>query len=58
MTQLWLWVVLVICFLAFMYVLYNYLKIKKMPEGTEKMVKMSGIIRDGANVFISFHQSN
>ena len=52
MTQLWLWVVLVICFLAFMYVLYNYLKIKKMPEGTEKMVKMSGIIRDGANVFI------
>lgn len=52
MTQLWLWVVLVICFLAFMYVLYNYLKIKNMPEGTEKMVKMSGIIRDGANVFI------
>lgn len=52
MTQFWLWVVLVICFLAFMYVLYNYLKIKKMPEGTEKMVKMSGIIRDGANVFI------
>ena len=52
MSQVWLWFILVICFLAFMYVLYNYLRIKKMPEGTEKMVKMSGIIREGANVFI------
>ena len=52
MKDLWLFVVLVICVVAMLFVLYNYVKIKKMDEGTEQMVKMSGIIRDGANVFI------
>ena len=47
-----LFIVLGICIIAMLYVIYNYIKIKRMPEGTERMVKMSGIIREGANVFI------
>ena len=47
-----LFIVLGICIIAMLYVMYNYIKIKRMPEGTERMVKMSGIIREGANVFI------
>ena len=52
MSNLLLWLVLAICLFAMLYVIYNYIKIKRMPEGTERMVKMSGIIREGANVFI------
>ena len=52
MSNTWLFIILGICFVALMYVLYNYISIKKMDEGTEQMKKMSGIIRDGANVFI------
>ena len=48
----WLFIVLGICLLAALFVVYNYIKIKRMPEGTDRMVKMSGIIREGANVFI------
>ena len=47
-----LFIVLGICIIAMLYVIYNYIKIKRMPEGTDRMVKMSGIIREGANVFI------
>lgn len=52
MNQVWLYIVFAICFIALLFVLFNYVRILKMPEGNEKMVKMSGIIRDGANVFI------
>ena len=52
MDNYWLFIILGICFVALLYVLYNYINIKKMDEGTEQMKKMSGIIRDGANVFI------
>ena len=52
MSNTWLFIILGICFVALMYVLYNFISIKKMDEGTEQMKKMSGIIRDGANVFI------
>ena len=52
MDNIWLFIILGICFVALMYVLYNFISIKKMDEGTEQMKKMSGIIRDGANVFI------
>ena len=52
MGKLWLYVVLAICVLAFVYVLVNYITIKKMKEGNERMVKMSAIIREGAGVFL------
>ena len=44
--------VLVVICLAIAYVIFNYFRIKKMDEGNETMVRMSGIIRKGANVFI------
>ena len=47
-----LFIVLGICIIAMLYVMYNYIKIKRMPEGTERMVKMSAIIREGSNVFL------
>ena len=52
MTQWWLYIVIGICLIAALFVVYNYIKIKRMDEGTDRMVKMSGIIREGANVFI------
>ena len=32
--------------------MYNYAKLKKMPEGTESMVELGEIIRDGARTFM------
>ncbi len=52
MGKSWLWVIVAICLLTVAYVVYNYIRIKKMEEGTDRMVKMSGIIREGANVFL------
>ncbi len=52
MNNYWLLIVLAICLIAVGFVLFNYIKIKKMSEGTERMVKMSAIIREGSNVFI------
>ena len=47
-----LWIIIGVCLVAMLFVLYNYIKIKKMEEGTDRMVKMSAIIREGSNVFI------
>ena len=52
MNNIWLWCVLAICLVAMVYVMFNYVAIKRMPEGTDRMIKMSKIIRDGSNVFI------
>lgn len=52
MTTVWLFGMLGICVLALLYVVYNYVTIKKLKEGNERMVKMSAIIREGANVFL------
>lgn len=52
MSRTWLFIILGVCVLAIAYVLYNYVKIKKMKEGNERMVKMSAIIREGASVFL------
>jgi len=38
--------------LAIAYVAANYFRIKKMKEGTDEMVEMAGIIRDGASTFV------
>ncbi len=38
--------------LALAYVAFNYVRIRKMKEGTEEMVEMAGIIRDGASAFL------
>ena len=48
------WYILVLCVvaLAIAYVAYNYIRIRKMPEGTQDMVEMAGIIRSGANTFM------
>ena len=52
MGTIWLYVMIGICVLALGYVVYNYVSIKKLKEGNERMVKMSAIIRDGAGVFL------
>ncbi|MBO2517498.1 MAG: sodium-translocating pyrophosphatase [Clostridiales bacterium] len=44
--------VLIVALLAIAYVAYNYVRIKKMDEGTPEMVEMAGIIRSGANAFM------
>ena len=43
---------LCVVIVAIAYVFYNYFYIKKLPEGTDDMVEMAGIIRDGASAFI------
>ena len=52
MSNLWLFIILGVALVALGFVVYNYIAIKRMPEGTERMAKMSAIIREGANVFI------
>ena len=49
-----LWYILVLCVVAaaIAYVAFNYQRIRKMPEGTQEMVEMAGIIRSGANTFM------
>ena len=51
MNTVWL-LALCVVVVAIAYVFYNYFRIKKMPEGTDDMVEMAGIIRDGASAFI------
>ena len=49
----WLYYVLLcVIVLTFCYVLFNFMKIKKMEEGTDEMVEMAGIIRSGADAFM------
>ena len=38
--------------IAIMYVIFNYFSIKKMSEGTDEMVEMAKIIRDGSVTFL------
>ncbi len=45
-------IALVVSILALCYVCWNYFRIKKMPEGTQEMVEMAGIIRSGAVTFM------
>lgn len=52
MNSMWLWAVVGLCVLAIVYVAINYFSIKKMSEGTDRMIELSSIIRSGANVFI------
>ncbi len=44
--------VLVVVLLAIAYVAYNYVRIRKMNEGTADMAEMAGIIRSGADAFM------
>ncbi len=45
-------ILLCIVAVAMCYVAFNFKRIKAMPEGTDEMVELSGIIRSGANTFI------
>ena len=45
-------IILSIIVLTIVYVIFNFFKIKKMPEGTAEMTEMAKIIRDGANTFL------
>ena len=48
------WYVIVLCVIAvtLAYVCFNFLRIRKMPEGTKEMSEMAAIIRSGANTFM------
>ena len=52
MSSLWYILVLCVVAVAIAYVAYNYQRIRKMPEGTQEMAEMAGIIRSGANTFM------
>ncbi len=45
-------IVFAVVVLALCYVLFNFVKIRKMKEGTEEMIEMAGIIRSGAATFL------
>lgn len=49
----WYWyIVLCVIVPAVCYILFNFLKVKRMKEGTEEMAEMAGIIRSGATTFL------
>jgi len=48
----WYIIILAVIAAAIGYVVYNYQRIRKMPEGTAEMAEMAGIIRSGANTFM------
>ena len=49
----WYWyIALCVVVLAFVYVVLNYVRIRRMKEGTDEMVEMAGIIRSGAETFM------
>ena len=52
MFNVWYGVVLAAIALTVAYVCWNFVRIRRMPEGTEEMVEMSAIIRSGANTFM------
>jgi len=52
MSSVWYILVLCVVALAIAYVAFNYRRIRKMPEGTQEMAEMAGIIRSGANTFM------
>ncbi len=52
MSVVWYILVLLVVAAAIAYVVYNYQRIRKMPEGTQEMIEMAGIIRSGANTFM------
>lgn len=49
-----IYVVVIAAVLALSFAAFNYMTIKKMPEGTEKMQEIAGAIRIGANAFINY----
>ena len=45
-------IVLIVVALAIALMIRNFFAVKKMPEGTEEMAEIAGIIRDGAKTFM------
>ena len=45
---------MILCLLtvSLLYILFHYLRIRKMEEGTTEMVRLAGIIRSGASTFM------
>ena len=45
---------LIVCLLglSLLYILFNYFRIRRMEEGTDEMVRLSGIIRSGSSTFL------
>ena len=53
MTETMYWLLtLAVVVIALLFVLYNFRKVKKLPEGSDDMVEMAAIIRSGANTFL------
>ncbi|MCR5592937.1 MAG: sodium-translocating pyrophosphatase [Saccharofermentans sp.] len=49
--SVWL-IVLCVTLVAMAYVFWNYIRIKKLPEGTAEMSELASIIRSGAETFL------
>ncbi len=54
MTDLVLIIVIAAAFLAIAYALYSFFRIRKMKEGTDRMVEIASAIRIGAKAFIDY----
>ena len=50
-SMIW-YIILGVVVLSLAYVAFNYLRIRALPEGTEEMSEMAGIIRSGAETFL------
>ncbi|MFH1589419.1 MAG: sodium-translocating pyrophosphatase [archaeon] len=47
-----LWYIVIICILALLFAVFQAVKVKKHPEGTDKMKEIAGAIREGAMAFL------
>ena len=54
MTDLVLIIVIAAAVLAIAYALYSFFRIRKMKEGTDRMVEIASAIRIGAKAFIDY----
>lgn len=49
-----IYIVIIAAVLALCFAAFNYMTVKRMPEGTEEMQEIAGAIRVGANAFINY----
>ena len=50
--SIFIYIILAVIVLSVFYVIFNFIKIKKLDEGTDDMIEMAGIIRSGAATFM------
>ena len=49
-----IYLVMIAAMLSLGFAAFNFMTVKKMPEGTKEMAEIAGTIRIGANAFIRY----